>query len=832
MASFLDIILIVSSLATIVSLSLLFLLESGRLESLARYFKPIIGIASGLLALDFYLFTYYLTLGNAVLLASLVLTAIALALLVFQEIRGGKLEGCVNFFVGAITGLLLFDFLLLVYYFVTSDFTVNYVWQFSSRSLPLLYKISGTWAGQEGTYLLWVLVIFVSALWLSLKTKLKTPLSRRMQIATLAIGLYFIVITFLTTPFKSIYEFEGVPAGFVPPDGNGLNALLINFWMAIHPPLMFIGYGAMTIPFAAAIVYLATREEGWEHLSRQWIRITWIFLGLGIAVGGLWAYLVLGWGGFWAWDPVETASLVPWLTLTGYLHAAALYRQRGAFKIAAPLLASVSFILVVYAAIVTRSGAFSSVHAFAPSSAGSLLLYLTAVAGLVSAGLALRWYLSEPGEEETPETTSLFSRQNIFYLTLIIFVILAFVSFWGITFPALIQQLQGVKVSIASEAKNFFNVWSYPLTLLLLLSLGFCLNYKEKEKEKEIKILAATLILTVLMAAIRNEWLGISGFYVLDHTSPFFRSEPPVYKFIGSFSLLSIFPSMIYSASAITNYLSRYLKIRNMRAKMTGTGVGVIHLGVVLILLGAVISTSFTATIGGNIPVHSIGQKVLLQDTGYSIKLVKMGTRELGSLSELPGTRISTIQTRPENYVGKEVEIAGKVIEVESVEAGHMSTSYIRLDDGTGKMWLATQQAVVNKGMNIQARGTLLANFYSNATNRTFPLIVFSPPDQLQPLSTAGTVQWVKLEVYNHDRLIGKGTAEFVQGKGGSATHPMVDRSPLGDVYVIFQGTGGGVVPLTLKIIPAINETWIGVILFILGIALIIAANSRRKETL
>ena len=279
-----------------------------------------------------------------------------------------------------------------------------------------------------------------------------------------------------------------LPPDFVPEVGNGLNALLVNFWMTVHPPLMFIGYATMTIPFAAAIVYLFTKEDGWEELGRQWARFTWLFLGMGIAVGGVWAYLVLGWGGFWAWDPVETASFIPWLTLTAFMHAASLHRKNKAtFSIAAPILAVVSFILVLYAAIVVRSGIFNSVHAFGDSSTGTLLLVFIGITTLVSIILGLRRYFEEPDKLE--EDRGFWNKTNIFYVTLLLFVVLAFISFWGISFPAFIQITQGLKVGVASDTKNFFNIWSYPFTIILLLALGFCLNYNEKEKEEQKKTL-------------------------------------------------------------------------------------------------------------------------------------------------------------------------------------------------------------------------------------------------------------------------------------------------------------------------------------------------------
>ncbi|MDL5503812.1 MAG: cytochrome c biogenesis protein CcsA, partial [Candidatus Methanoperedens sp.] len=332
--------------------------------------------------------------------------------------------------------------------------------------------------------LLWVWVVYLSAAWLALITKHETALARRTQIITLLTGMYLIIITLVQSPFKLIIERPEVidmiakgtlPPDFVPEVGNGLNVLLVNFWMTVHPPLMFIGYATMTIPFAAAVVYLVTKEDGWEELGRQWARFTWLFLGMGIAVGGVWAYLVLGWGGFWAWDSVETASFIPWLTLTGFMHAASLHRKNKAtFSIAAPILAVVSFILVLYAAIVVRAGIFNSVHAFGNSSTGTLLLVFIGIVTLVSIVLGMKRYFEEPDKQE--EDRGFWNKTNIFYVTLLLFVVLAFISFWGISFPAFIQLTQGLKVGVASDTKNFFNIWSYPFTIILLLALGFCLN--------------------------------------------------------------------------------------------------------------------------------------------------------------------------------------------------------------------------------------------------------------------------------------------------------------------------------------------------------------------
>jgi cytochrome c-type biogenesis protein CcmF len=671
------------------------------------------------------------TFGDAVLYFSMAVGAIALLGLLLKELKNiDLLTGFVPPMILLTAGLLSFSYLLLTYYFVVSDFTYEYVWQYSSRDLPLIYKIAGTWAGQQGTYLLWVWVIFLLSARLALTTRHATSLSRRTQIITLIIGIYFIVITLVQTPFKSIYEIADVPFGFVPADGNGLNILLINFWMTVHPPLMFIGYAAMTIPFAAAIVYLLKKDDGWEELCRQWARFTWLFLGMGIALGGVWAYLVLGWGGFWSWDPVETASFIPWLTLTGFLHAAALHRKnRTTFSIAAPILAVVSFILVLYAAIVVRSGLFNSVHAFGETSTGTLLIILILVTTLISAALGLKRYFEE---NEKEEDWGLWSKKNVFYLALLSFVVLAFISFWGITFPVFIQLTQGVKVGVASDTKNFFNVWSYPFTIILLLILGFCLNYRESEKEKQKKTLFIAAAITVVTMFLRTE-----NFYVLDHTSPFWAREPPVYRIMGSISLISIFPSLIYASAAVYQRLAGYLHLGSIRPKIKGIGLTMVHFGAVFILFGAIISSSFIQTMdNANVPLGAKG-KIVDIGNGFGVKLVDYATRSLTENSQ-PGI----------------------------------------------------------------------------------------------PISDKYKVQSVQLEIYQNNRKIGSGVAEYLEGNGGSGTFPLVDSSITGtDVYVIFQGAGEGTVPLTLKIIPAVNFVWAGILLFAAGMIMMMAVKSKSKGT-
>lgn len=782
-------------------------------------------------------------LGDILLYASLAVSVIALVGLLLKDRK--NIDVLSRFAAPAIllvAGLLTFAYLLLTYYFVTGNFAFDYVWQYSSSDLPLVYKLSGTWAGQPGTYLLWVWVVYLSAAWLAWSTKHNSALARRTQIITLITGIYLLILTLIQTPFKLIIErpeiVEMIAKGamtpdFVPPDGNGLNALLVNFWMIVHPPFMFIGYATMTIPFAAAIVYLLTKEDGWEELGRQWARFTWLILGMGIAVGGVWAYLVLGWGGFWAWDPVETASFIPWLTLTGFLHAAALHRRdKTTFSIAAPILAAVSFILVLYAAIVVRSGIFNSVHAFGDASTGTLLILSIVITSIVSIVLGMRRYLGEPDKVE--EDHGFWNKTNIFYVSLLLFVVLAFISFWGITFPAFIQLTQGLKVGVASDTKNFFNVWSYPFTITLLLALGFCLNYNEKKKEEQKRTLYMVIVLTIITMFARTE-----TFYVLDHSSPFWVREPAFYKLIGNISVISLFPSMIYATWAIIKRSLDFLRIESIRPKVKGIGISIVHFGVIFILFGAVISSNFTQKIEGiNIPLSAKGERVDIGH-GYDIKIIDFTTSSLTGTAPAGGLKISEIFASPENYVSNNIKVSGKVTKIANVQSPPpvTYTTYMQIDDGTESLWVATQANEplnYQEGMELTIDGFLMTNFKSNSTGTIYPLILFSTPEQIiQGAATSGKyqVQSVRLEVYQNNNKIGSGVAEYLNSQSGSGTFPLVDSSITGtDVYVIFQGIGGGTIPLTLRIIPAVNFAWIGIVLFAIGIILIMAVKSRAKE--
>jgi len=266
---------------------------------------------------------------------------------------------------------------LLTFYnmFMTSDLSLYYVWQYTSSDLPMLYKVSGVIAGRGGSLLFWIWLILLPwtieemRAWLretrgtGMSTSIPSDSAtfRWTRAGVMAILVPFFYILSLHEMFKE----TTADLLFLKPDGNGLNPILQTELMVIHPPIVFVAYGLMAVPFAAAFAHLITGEKRWWTLSLTWSRIAWLFLTLGIGIGALWAYVVLGWGGYWAWDPVETSSLLPWFTMTGLLHAQLMYKRRKEFPILTPILAIMTFVLIVFATFATRAGGlWVSVHTF------------------------------------------------------------------------------------------------------------------------------------------------------------------------------------------------------------------------------------------------------------------------------------------------------------------------------------------------------------------------------------------------------------------------------------------------------------------------------------
>jgi cytochrome c-type biogenesis protein CcmF len=732
--------------------------------------------------------------------------------------------------------LLLLDYFLLVYYFIVSDFTINYVWVFSDKNLSLYYKISAALAGQQGTLLFWAAIIGAGALWLNEKKESTSDFIKKTQIVILLIGIFFIFLTLKDSPFKTIYQLypTEIPPGFIPDDGNGLNPLLIDPWMAVHPLVMFVGYAAVTNPFAISIVYLYKSIRGRSaEIEKigiknvvQFCRVAWLFLTLAIALGGFWAYKVLGWGGFWAWDPVETASFIPWIMLTGAMHTLVEHkRNKHKYAILAPVLVCLSFSLVVYATLVTRSGFFESVHAFAAGTTGSYLVGMVAVSTALPLVLgAIRYVVVEDKHKPTKEDLTLVNKTNIFYVTILFLVILTYISVWGITYPALLKLLASRKVGTGIA---FFNLWSYPFFIGLFLLAGLCLNYKTTTKEKSIKEFSIFFALTVIAALIKPG----EAWNIVDYSAVISAEKPLLYSFIGGASALSFIPPMVYIVYGLTNRYNDLIKTsKNLNFTLKEAGIICIHLGIVFITIGGVFSTMFSTEFSASASMNEKGTVTPVPDTQYGLAVIDYKTivdygRDEGEQEETPPPGISISEFYNELRSGNIREsytvrgLIGEVVQTEHI-------TYVKLTEGNDIIWVAIDKDEnVPTNIDVVTVGLLMTNFPSPTLNRTFDLILFSTQmeqyfqePEKKPYTTT---QEVTFAVYENGKRIGLGVARSISYKNGNANRVMIDRGVLQDVYVIYNGKSGNSVSATVKIIPLINELWFGVFLFSIGIVLV-----------
>ncbi len=359
-------------------------------------------------------------------------------------------------------GLLAVASLGLIYALLTHDFNIEYVASYTSRNLPLWYTWSAFYAGQKGSLLFWAIVVatFGAVAMLANRGKYR-ELMPYVAGTVLAVTTFFVaVMVFSENPF------ERLP--FTPPDGNGLNPQLQNPGMTIHPPMLYLGYTSITIPFAFAMAALVSGklDTGWLHAIRKWTILSWLFLSAGIVLGMWWAYVELGWGGYWAWDPVENASFLPWLTMTAFLHSVMIQEKRGMLKKWNLGLIIGSFLLSIFGTFITRSGVISSVHSFAQSSVGYFFLVFLILSGFGAfALLALRW----PQLEAESKLESMVSREAAFLFNNLVLIVIAFSVLWGTLFPILSEWLRGTKVTVGPP---FFNQVNVPLGLLLLFLTG------------------------------------------------------------------------------------------------------------------------------------------------------------------------------------------------------------------------------------------------------------------------------------------------------------------------------------------------------------------------
>jgi cytochrome c-type biogenesis protein CcmF len=380
--------------------------------------------------------------------------------------------------------------------------------------------------------------------------------------------------------------------GFVPADGNGLNPLLRHWGMIVHPPVLYLGFVSFVIPFAFAVAALITRQTGdlWIRTTRRWTLIAWLFLSMGLLLGMWWAYGVLGWGGYWSWDPVENAALMPWLTGTAFLHSVMIQEKRGMFKVWNMALIIITYSLVIFGTFLTRSGVVSSVHSFAQSGVGPLFLLFVAVTFIYSVVLLFDRLDCLRSENALD---ALLSREALFLLNNLLFLAIFFVTFWGTLFPVVSELVAGQKAIVGPP---FFNQVNGPLFALLVVLMGIAplMPWRQASRQKLARLLLWPVIIGLVVMAGLFVLPGMRDFVVLPGTQ---ARVLPVSLFYGILAFVAAVIAMEFWRGVRTRHRAAgegYLSALNNLISRNRRRYGgyLIHLGVVMIALG-VVGTNF-----------------------------------------------------------------------------------------------------------------------------------------------------------------------------------------------------------------------------------------------
>src|ERR1700757_986274 len=478
----------------------------------------------------------------------------------------------------AVCGLIFTATLSLVYLFFTDNYSVAYVVSHSNRDLSTFFKVAALWSGQEGSLLFWsfLLAIYVVSVLLTYRNK-NGELMPYVGVILAGVQLFFLTISnFVASPFKALAVpgAHGAMDLVARADGNGLTPLLQYPEMVIHPPNLYSGYTGFTIPFAFALAALLARYPGekWIHLTRKWTMIAWCFQTMGILLGAHWAYAVLGWGGYWGWDPVENASLLPWITGTAFLHSVMMQEKRGMMKVWNVWLVFTTFMLCILGTLLTRSGVVSSVHGFAQSSIGNWFVGFLALVFIVC---FWAYWLNRDYLRSDNQLDSLVSRESSFLFNNLILLAACFAVLWGTLFPVLSEWVQGSKISVGPP---FFNKVNVPIALFLLLltGVGPLLAWRKTSFDALKRNFAWPLGGGVIAGAIAVA-LGVRNFYAL------------ICLILSVFVTLTIASEFYRGARVIAsrdgaNLLTAIgeLTMRNTRRY----GGSIVHFAMVLIFLG------------------------------------------------------------------------------------------------------------------------------------------------------------------------------------------------------------------------------------------------------
>ena len=547
----------------------------------------------------------------------------------------------------AVFGLATIASIALLYAILSHDFQVSYVYEYSSSDMSIPYLVSSFWAGNAGSLLLWawMLTMFGAIVVYQTRKQNRELAPYVVSVVMIVTAFFLAMVVFVSDPFHRM-------AG-VPPEGYGLNPLLENPGMIFHPTTLYIGYVGLTIPFAFAVAALITGRlnSQWIRSTRRWTLFAWLFLGLGNLLGAQWAYVELGWGGYWAWDPIENASFMPWLVATAYLHSVMIQQRRGMLKVWNLSLIGLAFVLVIFGTFLTRSGVLSSVHAFGESTLGSYFLAFIIVTIVAFAGLLI---YRLPRLKSENRLDSFISRESSFLLNNLLLVGIAFAVFFGTVFPLISEWVRGVKVTVGPP---FFNQVTGPIFLALIVLMGICplIGWRRASRDNLIRNFLSPFIVTVvgggvlLLAGIRDT------FVVLTFSLCLFVVCTIVFEVVRGVRARHRTSSQNYAAalaSLVWRNKPRY-------------GGYIVHIGVILIAIGIVASSTYkveeSASLARGESMHIDGYTLTYENMAYYPTASKEVITATLSVYDDSGRKLATMtpaKTFHENYDQGVTEVA------------------------------------------------------------------------------------------------------------------------------------------------------------------------------
>lgn len=478
--------------------------------------------------------------------------------------------------------------LVVVYGLYTVDFSLAYVADVSSEVMSPFLRITALWGGQAGSVLFWSWLMsgFVAVVLWRKWERDHDLMPYFITVAMMTTAFFIGIVVFITNPFAGLWHIPGTnelitavfqPTGavrYIPQDGNGLNPLLRHFGMIGHPPTTYLGFTGFVIPYAFAMSALLTgrtRDDEWIRTSRRWTLVAWIFLSIGLILGGRWAYDVLGWGGFWGWDPVENAMFMPWLTGTAFLHSVMITEKRGMLRVWSVALIILTYSLALFGTFITRTGVISSVHSFSKSALGPVFFVFIGFTFIGSVWLLFKRLDSLKAEHEMQ---SFLSRESAFVLQNILFLAVTFVVFLGTVFPLLSELFTGTKITVGPP---YFKQATGPLFVAILLLMGVAPLFGWRKQAA--KTLGKAMYIPFIMSIV---WAGIWGYAHRMHPASYFALW--MVAFVVLLILFEFWKGIRARMKRGENPLAATVHLigRNRRRY----GGYIIHLGVVMIGLG------------------------------------------------------------------------------------------------------------------------------------------------------------------------------------------------------------------------------------------------------